>query len=111
MRQIMFRVWTGKEYRFPPPLNEWDFEDCELFSGYGNKAESIESDTGYLDANGLPTFENDIIDLGRGSTGIIYWSDSPGGGWVYECEHAMALPMGDGYKIIGNVHENPELVG
>ena len=71
--------------------------------------------TGFTDKNGKDIYRGDLIV--NYQTGDL--PNKPGevdlnyGGWHYDCYHANALPLNDIYlvsEVIGNVHENPELL-
>lgn len=81
----------------------------------------IEFDTGLKDKNGKEICDGDIVRYGRHLSGIIppeshteivsWWS---GEEEYYPCctSSGFALPYSeDGYEVIGNIHENPELIG
>lgn len=80
----------------------------------------IEFDTGLKDKNGKKICEGDIVRYARYLRGIIppescteivsWWS---GEEEYYPCctTSGFALPYSeDGYEVIGNIHENPELL-
>jgi hypothetical protein len=113
MREIKFRAWTGKEYRYSPQIGEWDCEDCELFSAYV-QGTIIEQFTGLIDKNGKEIYEGDIVKVQIGDIPFgnseIYWDDELcefGYRMLDEPFHAR-LYMDR--EIVGNIHENPELM-
>lgn len=86
-----------------------------------HKVECIEQYTGLKDKNGKEIYEGDIVRYGRHIGGIIppeshtetvsWWS---GEEEYYPCctSSGFSLPFSeDGYEIIGNIHETPELLG
>lgn len=98
-----------------------DFVGTEDFLDQLEKGELIiEQDTGLKDKNGKEICEGDIVRYNiwlRGSaknlsctTVVEWWS---GEEEYYPCctTSGFALPYGeDGYEVIGNIHENPELL-
>jgi uncharacterized phage protein (TIGR01671 family) len=116
MMEIKVRVWDGKEYRYPPPLGEWDFEDCELFAGYTGKTKIIEQFTGLIDKNGKEIYEGDIFKWWgyevrenkqiRPERICLVIRD------IYDLEKLQnVIKCNDmGVEIIGNIHETPELL-
>lgn len=73
--------------------------------------------TGLKDANGVKIFEGDIVFFEfdeDGSAGVIEWSEY--GYWKALIKHKnydeseILAEMIEG-KVIGNIHENPELLG
>jgi hypothetical protein len=106
VREIKVRVWTGKEYRYPPPLGEWDVEDCEMFAGYHKGCEH-EQYTGLLDKNGREICEGDIVHFYE-EMEVVKFED---GGFDPFCicgSECQACP--EDVEVIGNIHEDTELV-
>lgn len=79
-----------------------------------------EQSTGLKDKNGKEIYEGDIVRYGRHLSGIIppesltavvkWWS---GEEEYYPCCTSSGFSLlfsGDGYEVIGNIHENPELL-
>lgn len=134
-RIIKFRVWDGKEMRFPPPLGEWDDSDQYHFFSYNKKPSVIMQFTGLKDKNGKEIWEGDIVvksgylwfDEGKPNyRGTVEWIYSQ---WqvVAHCVNSEKRGISDGaneglnddgveegnkseWKVIGNIYENPELV-
>ena len=81
----------------------------------------IEQCTGLKDKNGRLIYEGDIVvkidvnGIGYPRTRIcrVYWKED-WLGWVIETEYgdvyALADYGSDNYEVIGNIHENPDLV-
>ncbi len=65
--------------------------------------------TGLLDKNGKKIFEGDILKAGNGHIGYADFSE---GGFVLVCRcHANLTDLyGAIQEVIGNVHDNPELL-
>lgn len=125
MRELKFRAWNGDSYI---ELNNLRGERSIYFSPYdlgaippearGNAV--LEQYTGLKDKNGKEIYEGDIVRYGRYLRGIIppesrteivsWWS---GEEEYYPCctTSGFALPYSeDGYEVIGNIHENHELL-
>ena len=115
MREIKFRAWddTIKKMWFPSAVaadgrtialvNQFGVEGAD-FSG-----DVIEQFTGLRDKNGREIYEGDILEspkdaCGRKLISVVKWSlDAP-------CFY-HTLPCGwNELTIIGNTHENPELL-
>ena len=130
MRELKFRAWkevNGKMHRWicPPIPRASDFIEISRDMDIRNfikGADVIEQYTGLKDKNGKEIYEGDIVHYteriapNKSSTYEVY----------YDRTHAMyALSPVDGkidvgefygyimrqqYEVIGNIHENPELL-
>lgn len=120
-REIKFRVWSesDKEYRTDCSVHKLftsktgtpatiynDEGDCFLFEQY----------TGLKDKNGKEIYEGDILETCCGKA-EVYFDDEL---LMYKIRvtHGGTMPLVSkkskrhfDYKIIGNIHENPELLG
>lgn len=129
MREIKFRAWDNIEKAY---LNEkdiainnlnnififeiYDKNDTDLWytrllPDPDNKRHVIEQYTGLKDKNSREIYEGDILIDDTGEP-IEYWAVKfSDGGFVGECvgvtEHLFELTR---LEVVGNIHENPELL-
>lgn len=69
-----------------------------------------EQSTGLKDKNGKEIYEGDIVkrveDGGFDIVGVVEWSEKAARFWVKRYYY----PNGKKWEVIGNIHENPELL-
>ena len=80
-------IWDGKEYVAVDPSTVGQY-------------------TGLTDKNGKKIFEGDILEFRRGRTHTVKFED---GAYIFT---GTAIPVryADKFKVIGNIHDNPELL-
>lgn len=65
----------------------------------------VEQCTGIKDENGKLIYEGDIVKYGI-KTFIVVWSYNA---WVAQTNE-VELFLNEGFEVVGNIHENPELL-
>lgn len=99
MREIKFRIWDGNNGYFDYP------DTLEL-----NRGLEYEQYTGLKDKKGREIYEGDIVWRPRGHSREVVEFDY---GFypfdAYELEE-LGMPDADDCEVIGNIHENPELL-
>lgn len=72
--------------------------------------ETVGQYTGLTDKNGRKIFEGDIIKANNGHIGYVAFAE---GGFVKACRCHFNFTnlYGDNQEVIGNIHDNPELIG
>ena len=126
MRELKFRAWDKVEKKMLFDADPFAFHvsgsnEPLLAETHRNEDCIFEQYTGLKDKNGKEIYEGDIVRYGRHISGIIppesrtavvkWWS---GEEEYYPCctSSGFSLPFSeDGYEVIGNIHENPELIG
>ena len=128
MRELKYRVWSERQktYNYRHPYNTlgnfYINQKGAIFSDYGNTVTPelsrnkliIEQHTEIKDQNDKEIYEGDIVSEHSGdlkgvvkqaSDGqwVIYWDNIPDGRSVL-FEHSNFC------EVIGNIHENPELL-
>lgn len=136
MREIEFRVWDNQEKVY---LNKKDIGidnlgNVFIFEGYDdndadlwyarilldpeNERYVIEQTTGLINKNGTEIYEGDIVKYSNGSGRVHYDSDKA-------CFNVLGFYDGNqdyptlafsengnsSMEVVGNIHENPKLIG
>ena len=114
MREIKFRVWDGQ--------NKVMINDIDIWYGIGSRVDEtanyleIMQYTGLKDNSGkeIEIYEGDVVkplDVNRANY-IVYWGDAC---WNVECVQDVYFKRqhltDHSWKVIGNIYENPELLG
>ena len=119
MREIKFRAWDGERMlpqealcweddRFISGI--WDFEETHV--ACGKTEPEIMQYTGLKDKNGVEIYEGDILTRKYPQMPekyppkiIVQW-DEEWNGWSFK----PRLITTHGFYVMGNIHENPELL-
>lgn len=124
MRKIKFRAWDIKSKKYRGLGNVQDLFTIRS-DGHVNEDYILEQFTGLKDRNGNEIYDGSVVKY-KSSTKygsdnerlsyvgeIQYWVGQMGIGFRYKSgNHTMMLKTGHGFnmEIIGNIHENPELL-
>lgn len=117
MREFKFRFWDTKEGKWlgkdSSYWKELTFEDCrkKLIASIRQGNIVAEQYTGLKDKDGKEIYEGDIVKDHNEWIAVIVWREKMaafGIKWVdgVEDDFEFHLPC----EIIGNIHENPELL-
>lgn len=124
-REILFRAKRkdNGEWAYGVPTKDNHGEmvmvestfECEEYNCCGANCLYVDENTvgqytGMKDNNGKPIFEGDILKLGIGKTRFVFYGVSSFRHTIYN-GYAKEFDFKDkGYQVIGNIHDNPELL-
>ena len=120
MREILFRgrgntKYNDGEWYYGVPVRDFegDWQICTDDSKRTVIPETIGQYTGLKDKNGTKIFEGDI-GRRRDDIFLIDWSEEKAAFvmifYDYICEILYLEEMWDDAEVIGNIHDNPELL-
>lgn len=122
MRELKFRAWDGKKVQQITDLTDLEQGNSGYVTyedGSYNRigAYPIMQFTGLKDKNGREIYEFDVLKLGQDSYGVVrtvkvYWSETYAC-WEIEIDGSDydLWEWAKNSEIIGNLHQNPELLG
>ena len=115
MRNIFFRGKRILDNEWFYGYLSWSFEKGYKIDGYPVDDETVGQNTGAADINGKAIFEGDIVRLGtRADFRVIHDEDTCsfklGFIGVSGSMPLMKPHMGLLAEVIGNIHDNPELL-
>jgi uncharacterized phage protein (TIGR01671 family) len=138
MRTLKFRAWDENNKRFFTPEDDGNYVIhlngtatftknviAELRSNITNKALILEQFTGLLDKNGKEIYEGDIVKCNfwewdkkhtkyvhYENVGYVFYVDFLTGFFLFEDKDSyIELRLGQlNPEVLGNIHENPELL-
>lgn len=111
-RIIKFRAWD-KELN---TMHDWNYLSGWTPRDWVKSGVNVMQFTGLHDKNGKEIYEGDVAkltdeDKNAGNYPIV-WSMEEAGFMVngFHLDHYMAFLIGMSIEVIGNIHENPELL-
>lgn len=118
MREIKFRYIYLRKKTGEYKIKYQTIEEIELEDSWQgtSKWEFISRDegTGFKDSEGSEIFEGDLVSYNDSGCHEIFWDDEMSGFSIkfQTTEHIHSFDWIDieGIKIIGNIHQNPELL-
>jgi hypothetical protein len=112
MRPIKFRAWDEDNKRMFTPQRIDADGDNKVYDGYGCYDMPVMQFTGLTDKNGKEIYEGDILidEANRkrivvfdyGAFKVMWNNDNP--------TQLNLYPLNKHWEVVGNIHENPELL-
>lgn len=115
-RDVVFRAWDGnKMLENVIPINtNTVITDIQGFpdnmQAVGCIVESIMQESGLKDKNGKDVYEDDVVVFEDGTNDLIVWNDEFQFHTNSNLDNSQSDFAESELEIIGNIHENPELL-
>ena len=119
MREIEFRGKTDGNWCYGSLVNSPSEDQYYIAEHLGDELqypveeETIGQFTGRTDKNGTKIFEDDIVKKnfnGRELKGIVEYKDCAFGVRINDDDSGLFLCFFNDCEVIGNIHDNPELL-
>ena len=124
MREIKFRAWD-KERRKMCFTNNGGINSYHIawFPSQTTNVPALYRDsnlvdecvimqyTGLKDKNGKEIFDGDIVDINGCKNRVVEWDEDWCGFYLSRELNPVGYFLSEEYEIIGNIYENPELLG
>ncbi len=113
MNRFQFRVWYNGRIL---PVESIDFDGEPPCINHVVNDGILMQSTGLKDKTGAEIFDGDILTCGGDSGIVVVWDERTAGfgldkiGWAFRHFFGEALFAMDS-EVIGNIHQNPELIG
>lgn len=119
-----YRDFQNKVYTSILQFDKDDFGDAYCCGKVPVIPETVGQYTGLTDTNGKKIFEGDIVKTWKNNIGKIefgqYWDEETeedfyGYAWIGKDEYEESITLSlnncwNGHEVIGNLHDNPELL-
>ena len=110
MKELKFRAWDGKKMiEDVIPVSETDVVELFEYEHQVTEVEAVEQYTGLEDKNGKEIYEGDLVAYEKNNIASVRFEY--GGFYPFvEPYNDFGCPSGKEVEVIGNIHENADLL-